>query len=87
MEIPTHWLKNACDKKSINASEKWVPDSDHFKKEHVKNMKYMKMEYSYSLYNSKDHQLYLQGSSLPGIYLCLGPIIQPIPHRTPVALF
>ena len=50
-------------------------------------MKYMKMEYSYNLYNSKDHQLYLQGSSLPGTYLCLGPIIQPIPHRTPVALF
>ena len=46
---------------------KWVPDSDHLKKEHVKNMKYMKMEYSYNLYNSKDHQNYLQGSSPPGI--------------------
>ena len=52
-----------------------------------KHEKYENMEYSYNLYNSKDHQLYLQGSSLPGTYLRLGPIIQPIPHRTPVALF
>jgi len=52
-----------------------------------KHETYENMEYSYNLYNSKDHQLYLQGSSLPGTYLRLGPIIQPIPHRTPVALF
>ena len=74
--------------KLINASEKWVPDSDHLKKrawqKHEINEN---MEYSNNLYNSKDHQLYLQGSSLPGTYLRLGPIIQPIPHRTPVALF
>ena len=44
-------------------------------------------EYSYNFSNSKDHryQPYLQGSS--GISLRLGPIIQLIPHRTPVALF
>jgi len=45
------------------------------------------MEHSYNFSNSKDHQLYLQVSSPPGISIRLGPIIQPIPHRTPVALF
>ena len=55
--------------------------------EHDKNMIYKNMEYSYNFSNSEDHQPYLQDSSLPGISLRLGPIIQPIPHRTPVALF
>jgi len=50
-------------------------------------MIYKNMEYSYNFSNSEDHQPYLQDSSLPGISLRLGPIIQPIPHRTPVALF
>ena len=48
---------------------------------------YENMEYSNNLYNSNDHQLYLQGSSPAGISLRLGPTVQPIPHRTPVALF
>ena len=45
------------------------------------------MEDSYNFSNSKDHQPYLQGTSPPGKSLRLGPIIQPIPHRTPFALF
>ena len=74
--------------KLIIASEKWVPDSDHLQKRAwQKHEIYENMEYSYNFSNSKDHQPYLQGSSPPGIWLRLGPIIQPIPHRAPVALF
>ena len=54
--------------KLIIASEKWVPDSDHLQKRAwQKHEIYENMEYSYNLYNSKDHQNYLQGSSPPGI--------------------
>jgi len=58
-----------------------------FAKEHDKNMIYKNMEYSYNFSTSKDHQPYLQDSTPPGISLHLGLLIQPIPHRTLVALF
>jgi len=58
-----------------------------FAKEHDKDMIYQNIEYSYNFSNSKDHQPYPQDSTPPGISLCVGHLIQPIPHRMPVALF
>ena len=85
MEIPTHWLKNSCAK--INQRQ-WKMGSRFwlFAIEHD-NTIYKNIEDSYNFSNSKDHQPYLQGSSPPRMSLRLGPMIQPVPHRTPVTLF